>query len=70
MLKECSQTFSVLEGNKHYLKYYGQNCWSFAAKEEGSGKEGTAWCFILKSTPFRFKSMHTKYFIFYQIFYL
>lgn len=30
------------------MKYYGQNCWSFAAKEEGSGKESTEWCFILK----------------------
>lgn len=49
MLKECSQTFSILEGNKCYLKYYGQNCWYFAAKEEGSGKESAEWGFIFKN---------------------
>lgn len=70
MLEVCSQTFSILEGNKCYLKYYGQSCWYFAAKEEGSGKESAEWCFIFKSIAFRFKSMHTKHFTFYQIFYL
>lgn len=61
--------FQILEGNKHYLKYYGQNDWSFAAKEEGSGKESTEWCFISKSTTFRFNTMYTMYFIFYQVLY-